>query len=62
MKKDKKVTEVWVILDPKDGPHAFLTKELAAKTWRAWKQIAKQDDDDSFWDMTNPEKYIKEVK
>ena len=54
----KKPKAIWVILDPLDGPHLFTTKAKALKLYREWKKDAKDNFNDSFWEMSKPIKYI----
>jgi len=49
--------KVWVIMDPQDGAHLFVSRSQAEKTMIKWEKEAKGDPMDSVWDMTGPFEY-----
>lgn len=51
--------EIWVIFDPMDGPHIFRGKIEAWKMYDQWEKEARDSYSDSFWDMTQPTKYVR---
>lgn len=55
-------TEIWMIVDPCDGPHIFRSKSEATKTLTIWRKEAKNNHYDSSWDMTGPFKYTLDNK
>jgi hypothetical protein len=54
--------EIWMIVDPCDGPHMYRNRQEAEKDLRIWKKEAekleKEGIEDSFWDMTGPHRYV----
>ena len=54
--QSKAPKELWVIFDPLDGEHLFLTEPSAKKQLKAWEKEAETSCD-SVWDMTGPFKY-----
>ena len=57
----KSPKSVWIIFDPLDGPHLFLSEKSASKTMRKWAEEASNDMYDSFWDMTGPLEYTRVI-
>lgn len=53
----RKPKSIWIILDPLDGPHLFISKTAAWKTYMKWEKEAKDYTHDSFWDMSEPIRY-----
>ena len=52
--------EIWIIFDPLDGPHIFRSKRDAIKTYNKWKDEAEDDVFDSFWEMSEPTRYVRD--
>ena len=51
---------VWIIMDPLDGPHIFRGEKDAKRTFEKWRRQAKKNGDwDSFWEMSEPAKYVR---
>lgn len=51
--------ELFIIFDPLDGPHVFRNKREANKAYAEWEEEAANDSDDSFWEMSKPQKFIR---
>jgi len=52
----RKPKRLWVIFDPLDGAHLFLTENAAKKQLRQWEKEAETSYD-SVWDMSDPVEY-----
>ena len=53
----RKPKNVWIILDPADGPHVYFSRKEAWKTWKLWARAAEDDYYDTFWEMSPPTCY-----
>ncbi len=53
----KEPESIWIIFDPLDGPHLFVSKTQAWKQYTRWMDEADQWD--SVWDMSEPTEYRK---
>lgn len=51
--------EIWVIFDPLDGPHVFRGKKEAFKQFEKWEREAQAKEWDSFWNMSEPTRYVR---
>ena len=61
--KRKFPKEIWIIFDDQDGPHIFKTKKEAYKTYKKWeRECHKSYIQDSFFNMSEPTKYILSEK
>jgi hypothetical protein len=54
--------ELWIVIDPCDGPHIFKSEKEAKRTMKEWEKEAKDVAADSYWDMTGPFRYVLEKK
>lgn len=53
--------EIWIVFDPLDGPHLFTSRIKAWKTMDRWEIEAGNDQNDSYWDMTGPFRYVLDM-
>lgn len=54
--RSKPPKKLWIIFDPLDGTHLFLSEESAKKQLKSWEKEAETSWD-SVWDMTGPFEY-----
>lgn len=54
----KVAKEIWIIFDPLDGPHIFISEKKAWNTYNKWEEEASNSIHDSFWDMSQPTRYV----
>ena len=51
-------TTIWVVHDPTGGPHLFLDKRKAEKSYKRWKKQYLNDKNAKFKKISKPLKYI----
>jgi hypothetical protein len=57
-----KIKEIWIIDDPLDGIHVYKSSIAANKDLLKWRKQARDDMEDSVWEMKGPFKFIRTDK